>query len=294
MPYKLTNYGNTCFFNATLQCLFHTPHLYTFLQKKRNPRETIYHTIVDLISTIGKDPATHLESSIVSFFQLFRTCPVQGYHFVQYQQEDMHELLALILESLDATYTCPGQVSFLKRYFTIQLEKKLIHPCTKEIVTQTTEEYQILPLPLSNHHQDLDHCLQDFLKNTITTDYCHETSSGTILRYPQLMTVYTICSLPSILIFMFLRYDHLSPMKRPYRIFTPKEFHFQHFPHKMYRLYAIGRHSGITRESGHYYALCRCSNGNWWNCNDDRIHPVANMEDELNHPDNYLLFYTLF
>ena len=100
----LTNFGNTCFFNSSLQCLLHTMPLVRFFQETdwrndtnpTNPLGTKLEIVNEFYSVLSEVWSGNVQNiSPRSFLATLRT---HASHFSGYLQQDAHELLVCLLD----------------------------------------------------------------------------------------------------------------------------------------------------------------------------------------------------
>jgi len=296
----LPNYGNTCYLNTTLQCLFHTVPLrnvviqYSFSNNNKHQHAfSIYQGFRCMVFKNGME-----RYSIIKEFVLVldRLSP-----FKRGKQHDMLEVLQYLLECFHHVLTLSYSVyhphtlmselegkafqnwkthyendySWIVKIFMGQLFSHIQSPL---LTTTVFDPFLVMSLsiPVSHGECHLDDCFRLFTSKELI-----DSSKERQIH---------LWKAPLILIVHLKRFDHqnrknMTLVKIPFDWCIP----LYESPIHHYRLYAIGNHIGNTIDHGHYNALIFDGLRQWYRVDDELVQPVSSME--WNSPSNYCLFY---
>uniref|UniRef100_A0A8C4QZB9 Ubiquitin carboxyl-terminal hydrolase n=1 Tax=Eptatretus burgeri TaxID=7764 RepID=A0A8C4QZB9_EPTBU len=276
----LQNMGNTCFLNATLQCLTYTPPLANFLQSGQHN-----HDCQQLYFCVLCKMREHVSKAFSCTERSFRPLPFIRYlkciakHFVYGKQEDAHEFLRLLLDAMQNR--CLQGLSKLDRY---SKTTTVIHQifggflrsrvkcltCKGE--SDTLQPMMDMILDLKNA-PDVEKSLQQFVRpdilqgdNSYACERCKRkmtaTKTLTVHRAPNILTLTLkrFCSSTIAKISKNIRFAEMLNL-RPY-MSQPRG------PAILYHLYAILVHEGHSCRGGHYCSYVKASNGMWYEMND--------------------------
>lgn len=261
------NFGNTCFINATLQCLLRAAPLQNFDHRCANVNCSLctLKSLANRQSSVQQDQVTKL-GKLCRNFRVGR-------------QEDAHEFLRQFLELLRPK-------AFLIGVFGGLLWSRVT--CLNcHNTSHTSEEFYDLALDVTAG--SLAACLQEFCKIESLSDryFCAACDS-----FSPATKQYLIHNPPLILTVTLKRFTPRG-RKNPQAVTCPARLNLGRFllePKRcMYALFAVLVHSGYSCHSGHYYAFVRAGE-QWYEANDSVVKPVS-VEDVLNCKDSYLLFY---
>uniref|UniRef100_A0A6B2KZN0 Ubiquitin carboxyl-terminal hydrolase n=1 Tax=Arcella intermedia TaxID=1963864 RepID=A0A6B2KZN0_9EUKA len=318
----LRNMGNTCFLNATLQCLSYTPPLINLLQAIRHTSkcralgfcifcflEKHFESIKNLSNTKTR---SLIPSNLVK--NIRAVCPT----FRPGRQEDAHEFMRFVVSGLQSKEVPkkPGakevksSESDIFSVFGGYLRSE-VHCFQCKQSSFTFDEFQDLSLEIS-HLNTLEKCLDHFTapeilekKNAYACQKCK-----TLTRASKRLTIH---SPPAILVIHLKRfsmkatYSRISWDKNKYKLKYPSTLDLAPFlsnkqntssksPHSnatinncTYSLYGVLIHEGHTMNSGHYYSYAKASNNLWYQFNDEMVSQV-NAQEVLRQ-EGYILFY---
>uniref|UniRef100_A0A2K6UE47 Ubiquitin specific peptidase 36 n=1 Tax=Saimiri boliviensis boliviensis TaxID=39432 RepID=A0A2K6UE47_SAIBB len=283
----LHNLGNTCFLNATIQCLTYTPPLANYLLSKEHARSchqgsfcmlcVMQNHIVQAFANSG---------NAIKPVSFIRDLKKIARHFRFGNQEDAHEFL---------------------RYTIDAMQKACLNGCAKlDRQTQaTTLVHQIFG---------------GYLRSRVKCSMCKSVSDT---YDPYLDIALEIRQAANIVraLELFVKADVLSGENAymcakagitglshrthefylPFPCFFKQDVGYPEFlnirPYMsqnngdpvMYGLYAVLVHSGYSCHAGHYYCYVKASNGQWYQMNDSLVHS-SNVKVVLNQQ-AYVLFY---
>ncbi|CAD6242895.1 unnamed protein product [Miscanthus lutarioriparius] len=303
----LSNMGNTCFLNATLQCITHTVPLFlklrstdhftpcsynkdgfcSFCALKEHADESIRRSGSVIVPTKFRDSLRKLSSD-----------------FRPGQQEDAHEFLRYLLDNLHKCTLDPkskgkgssfDEESIVKEIFGGQLKSHL-SCCECGHSSETFEPFLDLSLEI-NQVDHLVDALQSFTKveqigdseNKLTCESCN----AQVCKNKQL----TLHRAPDVIAFHLKRFTTLdnSVEKIDKCVAYPLEVDLKPFHSNpdtagelKYDLYGVVEHSGLPN-FGHYVCTIRSSPSTWYLMNDSNVDSITDSS-ALNQ-EAYILFY---
>ncbi|CAN6280337.1 unnamed protein product [Urochloa humidicola] len=303
----LRNMGNTCFLNATLQCITHTAPLFLKLR-----------------STDHSTPCSHDEDGFCSFCALkehvdesirrsgsvimpskFRdNLRKLSSDFRPGQQEDAHEFLRCLLDNLHKCTVDPmlkgkgssfDEESIVKEIFGGQLKSQL-SCCECGHSSETFEPFLDLSLEIDQVDHLVD-ALESFTKveqigdseDKLTCEQC----DAQVCKNKQL----TLHRAPDVIAFHLKRFTTLanSVEKIDKHVAYPPEVDLKPFHSNpdsagelKYDLYGVVEHSGLPNY-GHYVCSIRSSPTTWYLMNDSHVDSITDAS-ALNQ-EAYILFY---
>ncbi|CAM9721446.1 unnamed protein product [Lampetra planeri] len=293
----LRNLGNTCFLNATLQCLAYTPPLanYLLLQEHCSTCQRSDFCLMcvmerHVVSTFNNSQTVLTPSVITN--NITRIAK----HLRIGRQEDAHEFLRYVVDAMQAS--CLYGHSELDRYteattliyqiFGGYLRSRVeCMQCCNDSNTYDTCLDIALYINNSSH---LVEAFGEFFNEEILDEYtcarcCHKgkaTKTMALHRLPNVLTV------------SIKRYN-LYGVKINQNITYPEHLDMQPFTSTsqgepaIYSLYSVLVHKGADSNSGHYYCYNKISDGKWCRMNDSIMRLVdtkAAMSEQA-----YMLFY---
>ncbi|CAL4884773.1 unnamed protein product [Urochloa decumbens] len=303
----LSNMGNTCFLNATLQCITHTVPLFLKLR-----------------STDHSTPCSHDKDGFCSFCALkehvnesirrsgsvimpakFRdNLRKLSSDFRPGQQEDAHEFLRCLLDNLHKCTVDPmskgkgssfDEESIVKEIFGGQLKSQL-SCCECGHSSETFEPFLDLSLEIDQADHLVD-ALESFTKveqigdseDKLTCERCN----AQVCKNKQL----TLHRAPDVIAFHLKRFTTLanSVEKIDKHVAYPPEIDLKPFHSNpdsagelKYDLYGVVEHSGLPNY-GHYVCSIRSSPTTWYLMNDSHVDSITDAS-ALNQ-EAYILFY---
>ncbi|XP_076928459.1 ubiquitin carboxyl-terminal hydrolase 20-like [Bidens hawaiensis] len=298
----LENLGNTCFFNAIMQCFTHSVIFVQGLYSCTHPTPCEYsHEQFCLICALRE----HIELSLppntksVSPWKFVDNLTYFSSSFLRYQQEDAHEFLQCFLDRLESCLTNIKTKDdyFVKQVFGGRVISKL-RCCNCNHISDTYEPSVDLSLEIEDANS-LSTALESFTKvehiedeeMKFTCDHCKQRVSVD----KQLM----LDQIPPICAFHLKRFKHDGSYveKIDKHVEFPLELDLQPFTSGSqcnnvdftYELYAVVVHAGFTSSSGHYYCYIRSAPDKWCKFDDRKVTYVS--EACVLSEEAYILFY---
>ncbi|KAL8207918.1 hypothetical protein R6Q57_007330 [Mikania cordata] len=268
----LANLGNTCFFNAVLQCFTHSVLLVQGLYSNTHPT-----------------PCDYFSSS-----------------FQRYQQEDAHEFLQCFLDRLETSLsslisTNDGLSSqtnnLVKQVFGGQFISKL-RCCNCNHISDTFEPFVDLSLEIEDVNS-LSKALESFTKvehiedeeMMFTCDKCKQK----VFFEKQLL----LDQIPPSCTFYLKRFKNDGSYVEKVEKHVEFDLVLDLQPYTCdnqssnadlkYELYAVVVHAALTSSCGHYYSYIRSAHDTWYKFDDSRVTSVS--EACVLAEEAYILFY---
>ncbi|CAN6461070.1 unnamed protein product [Victoria cruziana] len=302
----LMNLGNTCFFNAVLQCITHTVPLVKSLRssdhRSRCVREdfcvlcAIYDHVELALSSSG--------GTLLPRYLVENVCDASS-SFNRYEQEDAHEFLHWLLDGLHTCSLPPqstdksssgDEESFVKHIFGGRLRSQ-IKCCNCGHRSDTFEPLLDVSLEIDDADRLTD-ALSSFTKIEPIDDPDLKFTCASCKQQVAVEKQLTLDRLPNIAAFHLKRFKNIGSEVEKIQKFVeyPLEIDLQPFlsnpddgKNNKYDLYAIVVHSGGTSTFGHYFSFFRSSPAAWHRL-DDSLVDIASKTAALSQ-EAYILFY---
>ncbi|CAG7831142.1 unnamed protein product [Allacma fusca] len=306
------NLGNTCYMNATLQALFHTPAFLNWLLDELNERDhrdrcernnqSVHQcTICPMSSSVFG--VYHRNGNPIRPVHIHNKLRTIGKNFSYGRQEDAHEFLRLLLESMERSYlTAVGghrldnrskETTPLGQIFGGYTRGE-VRCLTCRHVSTTFHPHAELQLDIREVNNVEDALAFYFQKEKLdNNDYkcekCKTVQPATKQQFMELA--------PIVLCIQLKRFRACgSKIKKP--IFINEKLNLSRFmfkrgndrnPEAEYRLVGLVTHMGPSPNCGHYTAIAQASNGNYYQFDDSYVRMTS-----LNHAQNadaYVIIY---
>jgi ubiquitin carboxyl-terminal hydrolase 36/42 len=323
----LVNLGNTCFINASLQCLANTPPLVQWLlcnphhqccRVKLEKQFCLFceaERIVKLIHSKNSNSSFSSSVGAATPNNIVRRIKDISSTFKAGRQEDASEFLICLIDKIvDACLRssqpperlrpssgtsyeqlCHSQTIF-HDLFGLVLRSRVV--CSRCRHTSDTFEVQYTWIVGVRNHTDLRQSLQQFV--------CRETLSGENLyrcikckQLVQAIKRYTLHKASKILLINLKRFEFgknshkLSHLVRYPEYLNVTSYMSEESSNDQslnYRLYAVLVHVGASMHSGHYFSYVRSPNNRWYKA-DDTTMTQCDLNQVLTQHGAYILCY---
>ncbi|CAL5018960.1 unnamed protein product [Urochloa decumbens] len=303
----LSNMGNTCFLNATLQCITHTVPL--FLKLRSTDHSTPCSHDKDGFCSFCAlkehvDESIRRSGSVIMPAKFRDNLRKLSSDFRPGQQEDAHEFLRCLLDNLHKCTVDPmskgkgssfDEESIVKEIFGGQLKSQL-SCCECGHSSETFEPFLDLSLEIDQVDHLVD-ALESFTKveqigdseDKLTCERCN----AQVCKNKQL----TLHRAPDVIAFHLKRFTTLanSVEKIDKHVAYPPDVDLKPFHSNpdsagelKYDLYGVVEHSGLPNY-GHYVCSIRSSPTTWYLMNDSHVDSITDAS-ALNQ-EAYILFY---
>ena len=324
----LTNLGNTCFLNSTMQVLSHTYELNKFLEMKTYNK--LLNKKYDSILLLEWDSLRELlwkENCIVSPVKFVsvvqKLAKIKGQElFTGFNQNDLPEFLIFVIDcfhnalSREVNMTIQGDVKDDKDNIAVKCFERIkqmyekdyseiwnmfygIHvsrlenTATNEIVSITPEPYFIinLPIPENNKEPSLIDCFNLYVEGELLDGVKSEKTGEKYAAKKTLM----FWSFPNILVIDIKRFNSNNRKNQVFIDFPLENLDLSKYvigynnESYVYDLYAVCNHSGSSL-GGHYTSFVKNANGKWYHYNDTSVSEVS-LTQQIKSPKAYCFFY---
>lgn len=255
----LVNFGNTCYFNSALQALLCITDF-----RKEILRNSHKHEILQELSILCEN------SKILNPSSLKHKLGQMSNFFNQHGQQDSHECLITILDTIDKIL---GKSSFVNRIFSGNTSTQLVCTnCQKERVTHESFIDLSVPIYSPNIFDSIRMAYEtrELLNDPIICENCKASTKT-------LKNVF-ISKVPNILILTLF-----NAFNKSYNLVIPEIISIDK---KSYILLCIIYHIG-NLHNGHYFVNVRY-NSKWYNIDDINIREIPFPSDNKNA---YVLIY---
>ncbi|XP_072952800.1 ubiquitin carboxyl-terminal hydrolase 23-like isoform X1 [Typha angustifolia] len=300
----LANLGNTCFLNSVLQCLTYTEPFAAYLQSGKH-KSSCHTSGFCAMCALQNHVMVALQSTgkILSPFHLVKNLRCISRNFAKFEQEDAHEYMVQLLESMHKCCLPSGvPIESPSAY-----EKSLVH---KIFGGHLRSQVKCMQCSYGSNKFDpfLDLSLEivkaDSLQKALKHFTEEEELDGGARQYEcqhckkkvRARKQLTIHKAPYVLTIHLKRFSPYIPGQKIDRKveFGPKLdlkpfVSDSHIAALKYTLYGVIVHAGWNTHSGHYHCFVRTSSGMWHSLDDNKVSQVS--EKTVLEQKAYMLFY---
>lgn len=293
----LQNTGNSCYLNAALQCLTHTPPLADYMLSREHSQACCSPEGCEMCAM-----EAHVTQSLLHSHSgdVMKPSQILTSAFHKHKQEDAHEFLMFTLTTMHESCLRghkasepPSQDSspirdMFRGWWRSQI--KCLH-C--QGTSDSYEPFLDIPLDISSA-QSVTQALWDMGKaeelrgeNAYYCGRCRE-------KMPASKTL-KVYSAPKVLLLMLNRFAGFTGNKVDRKVSYPEFLDLKPYLSQPtegplpYVLSAVLVHDGATCHSGHYFCCVRAGQGNWYKMDDSKV-SRCDVTSVLKEP-AYVLFY---
>jgi len=301
------NMGNTCYLNSTLQALFHIPALTNYLRTGGHDSECNMTgfsscTICILASTLRQSLASNVIKPVKLYEKLKFICK----HLVHGRQEDAHEFLRYLIESLQRCYLMSRKVPKTLDNYSKETTpfnqifggymRQELHCFNCKHISTTFQHFMDLLLDI-RHSDNIGTAMSGYFKKEILRDdtaYKCEKCKQKVSA----CKIYKIERPPLVLCIQLKRFNMMGgkngrpvtlaknlDMSQYVRWASSSGLNFK------YRLVSLITHVGPSPNCGHYTAIGEAPNGTYYRFDDSSVHPTS-VNNVLN-TSAYVIFYEM-
>ncbi|XP_054714198.1 ubiquitin carboxyl-terminal hydrolase 2-like isoform X2 [Uloborus diversus] len=321
----LNNLGNTCFMNAVLQCLSHTPPLMDYCLRGSHLSDINYRSqtrgdLIKVFADFMKNMAESKSKSAISPYQLRREVQRYASRFCGDNQQDAQEFLRYLLQGLHddinrvkyknntrrQNFKASDESSSWRSYrecddslivdlFAGQLKSTLkCTVCNNESITYDPFWDLSLPIPEVSRSTSLRQCFQLFSSPEIL-DGPNKPLCEVCKKKARSSKKIEVSKFPKVLVIHLKRfsgtnYGHKlsTVVECPMKITSEFSSSSNSLGDDFsYNLYGVVDHEG-SNNSGHYTAKCKNQlSEEWYEFNDSMVSKASNI---VSHK-SYILFY---
>ncbi|XP_026661735.2 ubiquitin carboxyl-terminal hydrolase 23-like isoform X2 [Phoenix dactylifera] len=283
----LQNLGNTCFLNSVLQCLTYTEPFAAYLQSGKH-KSSCHTTGFCAMCALQNHVMVALQSTgkILSPSHIVKNLRCISRNFRNYRQEDAHEYMVNLLESMHKCCLPSGVPSESPCAY----EKSLVH---KIFGGRLRSQVKCMQCSYCSNKFDpfLDLSLEIVKADSLRKALAHFTEveqlDGEGRQYQcqrckekvRALKQLTIDKAPCVLTIHLKRFGSHIPGQK----INKREGNLK------YTLYGVLVHAGWSTHSGHYYCYVRTSSGTWHSLDDNQVRQVS--EKTVLAQKAYMLFY---
>ncbi|XP_028675894.1 ubiquitin carboxyl-terminal hydrolase 36 [Erpetoichthys calabaricus] len=297
----LHNLGNTCFLNATIQCLTYTPPLANYLLSKEHSRQCQQSGFCMIcIMQNHLTQAFANNGNAIKPVSFIRDLKKIARHFRFGSQEDAHEFLRYTIDAMQkaclngyAKLDRQTQATTLVHQIFGGYLRSRVKCSVCKSVSDTYDPYLDIALEI-RQAPNIVRALELFVKADVLSGDNAYMCAKCKKKVPATKR-FTIHRPSNVLTLSLKRFANFSGGKITKDVAYPEFLNICPYMSQgsgdpiMYGLYAVLVHSGYSCHAGHYYCYIKASNGQWYQMNDSMVHP-SNIKVVLNQQ-AYVLFY---
>ncbi|XP_028637942.1 ubiquitin carboxyl-terminal hydrolase 17-like protein B [Grammomys surdaster] len=275
----LENTGNSCYLNAALQCLTHTPPLADYMLSWEHSQTCCSPEGCKMCAM-----EAHVTQSLLhsDSGDVMRPSHILTSAFHKHKQEDAHEFLMFTLKTMHESclrgyeeWDSPSKDSSLIPDIFGGLWRSQIKCLHCQGTSDSYDPFLDITLDISSA-QSVKQALGDIVKaeelcgdNAYNCGRCTE-------KMPALKTL-MVYSAPKVLLLVLNRFSDFRGEKLNREVSYPEFLDLQPYLSEptgvplLYALYAVLVHDGATCNSGHYYCCIKASDGEWYKMDDSKV-----------------------
>ncbi|KAB0339870.1 hypothetical protein FD754_023587 [Muntiacus muntjak] len=273
----LQNLGNTCYVNAALQCLRHTPPLVSWIVSQQHATLCLARTSCTLCAM-----RAHVTRALLLPGEVIRPRKYLLAGFHMHQQEDAHEFLMFTLNAMQQGCLSASQPSGHPSKDTTLIRQILSGIWSPQIqcvhylgVSDTFNPYLDISLYITAA-QSVEQALRELVKpEKLDSENAYD--CGACLRKVPATKRLTLHSTSQVLVLVLKRFTQVRGAKRAQEVCNPQYFNLQPYTSERkagplgYVLYAVLVHSRWSCERGHYFSYVRAGKGQWYKMDDAKV-----------------------
>ncbi|XP_017177923.1 ubiquitin carboxyl-terminal hydrolase 17-like protein E isoform X1 [Mus musculus] len=293
----LQNTGNSCYLNAALQCLTHTPPLADYMLSQEHSQTCCSPEGCKMCAM-----EAHVTQSLLHSHSgdVMKPSQILTSAFHKHQQEDAHEFLMFTLETMHESCLqvhrqsdpTPQDTSPIHDIFGgwWRSQIKCLH-C--QGTSHTFDPFLDVPLDISSA-QSVNQALWDTGKSEELLGenayYCGRCRQ----KMPASKTLHVHIA-PKVLLLVLKRFSAFTGNKLDRKVSYPEFLDLKPYLSEPtggplpYALYAVLVHDGATSNSGHYFCCVKAGHGKWYKMDDTKV-TRCDVTSVLNE-NAYVLFY---
>lgn len=295
--------------------LIHGPIINIDYMVNVSAKPNIYNGLKDIFECITENDRL---TGIVSPLQFMQILKKENILFRTSSQQDAHELLSFILNSIDdylktvnheggSNYVPANFINFIEDQFK-GFMKSTIKCLTCDTKTSNIESFLDFPIELINEDENIniqelfnDYKQSEFLKGS-NKFYCNQCNS-----LQEAERSVTIDMLPHILILHLKRFEYSEELGTNVKLFNKivyplildvsSSMNCSNKVYKRYELTSVVVHMGVSSRHGHYISICKSSQYGWLLFDDETVESVGEstvlkfIGDKNDQTTAYVLFY---
>ncbi|VAI50696.1 unnamed protein product [Triticum turgidum subsp. durum] len=301
----LRNLGNTCYLNSVLQCLTYTEPFVAYLQSGKHTSSSCRAAGFCALCALQNHVRCALQSTgkILTPVQFVKNLKCISRSFRYYRQEDAHELMVNLLESMHKCCLPSGipsqspsayENSLVHRIFGGRLRSQ-VRCASCSHCSSKFDPFLDLSLEIANAATLLK-ALQNFTEEEALDGGEKQYNCQSCKKKVVAKKRFTIDKAPDVLTIHLKRFSPFNPgQKINKKVDFQSTLNLKPFVSNSegmdfrYSLYGVLVHAGWNTQSGHYYCFVRTSSGIWHNLDDNEVCQVR--EADVLRQKAYMLFY---
>ncbi|KAM9089960.1 ubiquitin carboxyl-terminal hydrolase 17-like protein 6 [Megaptera novaeangliae] len=291
----LQNVGNTCYMNAALQCLTHTPPLASSMLSQQHSTICPNQTFCMLCAM-----QTHITRALLHPGEVIRSRKDLVASFHRHKQEDAHEFLMFTLDAMQqACLSAPEllghpseDTTLVHRIFggSWRCQIQCLH-CLG--VSDTLDPYLDITLDITAA-QSVVQALKELVKPEKLDGENAYHCSVCLKKVPATKRL-TLHSASQVLIVVLKRFTEVTGVKMVQKVHYPECLDLRPYVSEQkagpldYALSAVLVHAGWSGHQGHYFCYVKAGNGQWYKV-DNAMVTACDVTSALRQS-AYVLFY---